>query len=235
MSDSVQEPVPSEPVSDVFARLADTPVELIEKLIESTEAVYTDLNKVRDSPYWGDLVFHQGAALRSLKQARAELDAFSSEAVGAHNAEAGVTVVTAVIDGDRHYAENAEDKVSLIARLLAPEDPSIACHLYVWDRRHDGARAGPYQQVRVVTAVDEQFGVLNYTEEGEDGELHSWHTYNAVPLADAPVLRFDRGSALTFPRDALLPVEQLRAALDEFTRTAALPESVQWQRARWGD
>lgn len=235
MSESVQEPAPSEPVSDVFARLADTPLELIDKLIEVTESTYTDLNKVRDNAYWGDLVFHQGAALRSLKQARAELDDFSSQALGARNTEIGVSVVTAVIDGNRHYAEKTEDKAALVDGMLAPDDPATACHLYVWDRPYDGQRAGPYQQIRVVTAAVEQLGVLNYTEESEDGELQSWHTYSATPSADAPQLRFDRASALTFPRNSLLPTEQLRAALNEFVRTAALPEAVAWQQARWSD
>jgi Immunity protein Imm1 len=106
----------------------------------------------------------------------------------------------------------------------------------VWDRPHENPDApGPYQQVRVVTDTEAEVGVLNFTEESEDGELQSWHTLNPYPMPEPPALRFDAGSALKFPRDAVLPFRDLRAALDEFTRTGERPQAVQWQTARWGD
>jgi hypothetical protein len=229
------EPEPTEPYAVVFARLADVPLDVVDKLIETTQAVYTDLNKVHGHPYWGDLVLHQGAALRSLNEARQCLDALRAEAVGARNTELGITVATAVIDGARYYAQTEDDKVTLVDRLLRPQNPAQACHLYVWDRPYDNDEvAGPYTQIRVVTETESELGVLNFTEETEDGELRSWHTRNPEPVADAPTLRFDAGSALAFPRDSLLPFADLRRALDEFTRSGERPDAVQWQQARWG-
>ncbi|MGW1676220.1 Imm1 family immunity protein [Saccharopolyspora sp. NPDC002376] len=237
MSNPAQvEPGPlEEPPAVVFARLADVPVDDLDKLIEATHEVYNDLNKVLGHPYWGDLVYHQGAAMKALKEARICMEGLRAEAVGARNTELGVTVTTAVVDGERHYAQTEDDKAELVDKVLRPQQPG-ASHLYVWDRPHQDAEApGPYLQVRIVTDVEGEVGVLNFTEETEDGEMTSWHTLNPTPSPEAPALPFDAGSTLKFPRNAVLPFRELRAALDEFTRTGQQPEAVQWQPARWGD
>lgn len=220
----------------VFARLADVPLEAVDKLIESTQAVYDDLNRVPGHPYWGDLVMHQGAAMRALTEARECLDALRSEATGARNTELGISVATAVVDGRRHYAHTDSEKQKVVDRLLHPEEPTRACHFCVWDRPHESDDIpGPFERIRVVTDPDAQLGVLNFTEELEDGELRSWHTHNPRPLADAPTLRFEKGSALTFPKDSLLAFEQLSAALLEFAHSGERPSAVDWQQARWGE
>ncbi|MDA3627935.1 Imm1 family immunity protein [Saccharopolyspora oryzae] len=237
MSNPAQvEPGPlGEPPAVVFARLADVPVDALDKLIEATHEVYDDLNKVLGHPYWGDLVYHQGAAMKALKEARICMEGLRAEAVGARNTELGVTVTTAVVDGERHYAQTEDDKAELVDKVLRPQQPG-ASHLYVWDRPHQDPEApGPYLQVRIVTDVEDEVGVLNFTEESEDGEMTSWHTLNPAPSPEAPALPFDAGSTLKFPRNAVLPFRELRAALDEFTRTGQQPEAVQWQPARWGD
>ncbi|MDA3647620.1 hypothetical protein LZ318_34705 [Saccharopolyspora indica] len=236
MSNPAQvEPGPLEPPAVVFARLADVPVDALDKLIEATHEVYDDLNKVLGHPYWGDLVYHQGAAMKALKEARICLEGLRSEAVGARNTELGVTVTTAVVGGERLYAQTEDDKAELVDKVLRPAQPGAA-HLYVWDRPHQDPEApGPYLQVRIVTDPEEEVGVLNFTEESEDGEMTSWHTLNPEPEPEAPALPFDAGSTLKFPRNAVLPFRELRAALDEFTRTGQRPEAVQWQTARWGD
>ncbi|KAA5831995.1 Imm1 family immunity protein [Saccharopolyspora hirsuta] len=236
MSNPAQvEPGPLEPPAVVFARLADVPVDALDKLIEATHEVYDDLNKVLGHPYWGDLVYHQGAAMKALKEARICLEGLRAEAVGARNTELGVTVTTAVVCGERFYAQTEDDKAELVDKVLRPPRPG-ACHLYVWDRPHQDPEApGPYLQVRIVTDPEQEVGVLNFTEESEDGEMTSWHTLNPDPSPEAPALPFDAGSTLKFPRNAVLPFRELRAALDEFTRTGQRPEAVQWQTARWGD
>lgn len=233
---SHHEPEPERTSAALFARLADVPLDAMDKLIETSEAVYTDLNEVAGHPYWGDLVYQQGSAVRALKEARTALEAFRAEAVGARNTELGVTVATAVIDGQRHYAHTTADKTALVDRMLRPSAPRSACHLYLWDRPYENEEfPGPYQQIRVVTDPEEKIGVLNFTEETEEGELRSWHTLNAQPLAGVPTLRFDQGSALAFPQDSVLRWEILRPALIEFAEAGSRPESVQWQQARWGD
>ncbi|GAA0514710.1 hypothetical protein GCM10011581_36040 [Saccharopolyspora subtropica] len=226
---------PLEPPAVVFARLADVPLDALDKLLETTHAVYDDLNRVLGHPYWADLVYHQGAAIKALKEARVSLEGLRAEAIGARNTELGITVTTAVVDGERHYAQTEDDKAALVDRVLRPQQPG-ACHLYVWDRPHvDPEAPGPYVQMRIVTDTEAEVGVLNFTEESEDGEMQSWHTLNPQPLPEAPALRFDAGSTLRFPRNAVLPFRDLRAALDEFTRTGQRPEAVRWQPARWGD
>lgn len=229
------EPGPLEPQAAVFARLTDVPLDVVDKLIETTQGVYADLNKVLGHEYWGDLVLHQGGAIRALQEARECFDALRSEAVGARNTELGVMIATGVLDGDRHYAQTGQDKTALVERLLRPEHPARARHLYAWDRPYESEEVpGPYRQVRLVTEPDSELGVLNYTEETEDGELLSWHTRNPEPVSEAPILRFDAGSALTFPRDALLSFGELRTALAAFAHDGERPDSVQWQQARWG-
>lgn len=228
------EPAPPEPPAVVFARLTDVPLDALGKLIETTESGYTDLNQVRGHPYWGDLVLQQGAALKALREAWQCLDALRAEAVGARNAELGVTVATAVVDGERHYAETTGEKRKLVERVLRPQEPTRACRMYVWDRPYeDDQLAGPYTQLRIVTDRESELGVLSFTEESEEGELRSWQTLNPQPVVDGPTLRFDGGSPLTFPSDSLLPFADLRNALTAFGEDGLRPESVQWQQARW--
>lgn len=220
----------------MFARLADVPVDVVDKLIETTNGVYADLNKIHGHPYWGDLVLHQGAALRALREARECLDALRAEAIGAGNTERGITVATGVVDGERHYAHADEDKTTLIERLLRPGAAGSATHLYAWDRPHEDDEApGPITGVRVVTDPESELGVLNFTEEADDGDLVSWHTCNSQPYDAAPTLRFDVGSALTFPRNSMIGFDHLRAALAEYARDGQRPPAVEWQKARWGD
>ncbi|MFR9728741.1 Imm1 family immunity protein [Saccharopolyspora sp. MS10] len=227
---------PVEPLAVVFARLADVPLDQLDKLIEVTNSAYGELNKIHGHPYWGELVLHQGAAAKALREARDCLDALRSEAVGARNTELGVTVATAVVDGQRHYATSSDDKAALVEKVLRPPNAGGAAHLYVWDRPYESDEiAGPYQQLRVVTDPEAEVGVLNYTEESEDGELTSWHTCNPRPLPAPPKLRFDLGSALLFPRDSVLPFRELRAGLLEHVVEGARPGAVQWQQARWGE
>ncbi|GAA2359166.1 hypothetical protein GCM10009854_42140 [Saccharopolyspora halophila] len=224
-----------EPPAVIFARLAEVGVDNIDKLIEDTRAIYDDLNKVLGHPYWGDLVFQQGAAMKALNEARLCLEGLQAEATGARNTELGVTVTTAVVGGERLYATSEEDKAELVEKVLRPGKPG-ACHLYVWDRPHaDPDVPGPYEQVRIVTDAENEVGVLNFTEEHDDGEMTSWHTHNPEPAPDAPALPFDAGSTLKFPRNAVLPFRELRAALDEFAKFGERPGSVTWQPARWGD
>lgn len=220
----------------VFARMADVPLDVVDKLLETTQGVYDDLNKVREHSYWGDLVLHQGAAMRALNEARECLDALRQTAVGARNTELGVLVATVVVDGDRHYAHSEDDKRSLVERALRPQEPARARHLYAWDRPYeDDEVPGPYERIRLLTDPESEVGVLNYTEETEDGELRSWHSLNPRPISDAPVLRFDAGSALTFPRDCVIGFDELAPALTEFLREGTCPTSLQWQQARWGE
>jgi hypothetical protein len=228
------EPPRPDPPAVVFARLTDVPLDALGRLIETTESGYADLNQVRGHPYWGGLVLQQGAALKALREAWQCLDALRAEAVGARNTELGIAVATAVVDGERYYAETAEDKRKLIERVLRPQEPARACHMYVWDRPYDNDQmAGPYTQVRIVTDPESELGVLNFTEESEEGELRSWQTLNPQPAVDGRTLRFDKGSPLTFPRDSLLPFADLRSALVAFGEGGERPDSVQWQQARW--
>ncbi len=223
-----------EPRAEIFTRLTDVPLDEVDKLIGHTEDAYADLNGVRGHDYWGDLVLRQGAAVRALREAREALTALRDEAVGARNAELGVLVATGVLDGQRRYAHDDDTKVELVDWLLSAEGGKASL-LYVWDRPHvDDEAAGPYVQVRAVVDAESRRGALVFTEEGEDGELTSWHTHTPLPAASAPELRFDVGSALIFPGDAVVSWEAVRTGLAEFARTGVRPDSVSWQPARWG-
>ena len=226
---------PLEPPAVVFARIAEVPLDALDELIEKTQAVYADLNQVKGHPYWGSLVFHQGSLSRALREARAAMEGLRAEATGARNTELGVTVTTAVLGEERNYAHSQGDKDKLVEQVLRTPGEG-ARHLYVWDRPHDNPEVpGPYQAMRVVVDSDAELGVLNFTEESDEGEIESWQTLNPEPIPDAPLLRFDAGSALRFPRECVLPYKNLRAALLEFTETGQMPEAVQWRPARWAD
>ncbi|WP_078492724.1 Imm1 family immunity protein [Streptomyces griseorubens] len=57
-----------------------------------------------------------------------------------------------------------------------------------------------------------------------------WTSGNPQPPSFNPELIEDPGSPSYYPREAAIPVAQVRAALEEFcrTRTGARPESVPW-------
>lgn len=231
-SSSEQQPGPPGNDAEVFARLADVPLAAMDELIERIRSAYGDLNRLQGHPYWGDLVLHQGAALRALGEARDCLDQFRAEAVGARNTELGITVLTAVIAGERRFAMTASQKSALIDQVLKPEEPERARMLFLWDRpleSDDGVQ--PYEQIRLVTSGEAELGALNFVSETDDGELRSWQTRNGKP-SDVR-LRFDLGSPLTFPADSALPLTELRTALEEFAETGQRPDRVQWQSARW--
>ncbi|MET9225011.1 Imm1 family immunity protein [Lentzea sp. NPDC003310] len=78
--------------------------------------------------------------------------------------------------------------------------------------------------------VDNGFGALHYVgPDGDTDEFGYWVTQATEPAEDAPTLYVDRDNKTEFPRDAVIPLDQVRAALLEFQRTGSRPTCVRWQ------
>ncbi|HEV2782124.1 MAG TPA: Imm1 family immunity protein [Actinophytocola sp.] len=77
----------------------------------------------------------------------------------------------------------------------------------------------------LVVTVRESWGALYY----RGNDHRAWITENPQPSPDAPVLIFDDQAPADFPADAVLPVDQIRAAVEEYVHTGERPTCVRWR------
>jgi hypothetical protein len=78
--------------------------------------------------------------------------------------------------------------------------------------------------------------VLVVTVSGDCGALYyrgsdrrAWITHNPQPTPDSPRLLFDAEAPADFPAEAAIPVETIRAAVEEYLETGARPTRMPWR------
>jgi Immunity protein Imm1 len=76
-------------------------------------------------------------------------------------------------------------------------------------------------------------GGAAYYRDIPDGVVHGWVTRNAHPFPDPPVLAFSAQGGTAFPSDAVIGLDELRAAIEEFLITGSRPRCVAWQESEW--
>jgi hypothetical protein len=81
----------------------------------------------------------------------------------------------------------------------------------------------------LVLVVSRGWGGAYYRDRDDTGKIHAWITHNPQPSGDAPTLLYDDQAPANFPVDAVLPVDQLRRAVEEYLRTGQRPTCVQWR------
>jgi Immunity protein Imm1 len=77
----------------------------------------------------------------------------------------------------------------------------------------------------LVVTVCGSWGALYYR-----GHNHrAWITDNPQPSPDAPALLYDDQAPADFPADAVISVDQIRAAVEEYLKTGERPTCVPWR------
>ncbi len=77
----------------------------------------------------------------------------------------------------------------------------------------------------LVETVNGQWGAAYFR--GPD--RRAWITCAASPPSDPPGLLYDPYNESTFPADAVMRVDELRAVIEEYLRTGQRPTCAQWQ------
>jgi len=76
-------------------------------------------------------------------------------------------------------------------------------------------------------------GGAAYYRDMPNGVVNGWVTHNPHPISDAPVLAFSAQGGTSFAPDAVIDLDDLRQALDEFLSTGRRPRCVAWQESEW--
>jgi hypothetical protein len=106
------------------------------------------------------------------------------------------------------------------------DDVSVGLGLYVvyaQDITLPHPRGWSPENLLAVSVDDEGWGAAYYRHENSP-----WIARNPHPATDAPALMFDSEAGTDFPTDAVFPLDQIRAAVQEYLRTGQRPRSVQW-------
>jgi hypothetical protein len=79
------------------------------------------------------------------------------------------------------------------------------------------------ENLLAVSVDDEGWGAAYYRDENSP-----WIDRNPRPAVEAPALEFDSEAGTDFPTDAVFPLDQIRAAVQEYLRSGERPRNVQW-------
>lgn len=126
-----------------------------------------------------------------------------------------------LMDGTRPVVYRADEFDQLTDEILARNGEY---RLYAQDMRplHEERRVA--ETVLVVMVLDGWTGAYF---RGPD--RRAWITHTMQPPARPVELIYDTFTDSTFPADAVIPVDQLRAVVDEYLATGDRPTCVQWQ------
>ncbi|HEY8374417.1 MAG TPA: Imm1 family immunity protein [Pseudonocardiaceae bacterium] len=121
--------------------------------------------------------------------------------------------------------------------VLDQPHPGWPSFLYTWDRPcrswRDGEEAYPSQRMRIVTDPVAGVGAINLITDDPTAP-GVWDTYTPEPIPDAPTLLLDPQGPIPFRSSAVLPLEQIRAAVWQFIREEERrPTVVAWQGAEY--
>lgn len=141
--------------------------------------------------------------------------------------------VTAIIGEQMYYAYDEDQLTSLLDVVFEEPHSGWAGRLAAWS--DDMARSGsaPDHRLRVSVDLATGWAALNFLQEApETAHWEGWNTYNDAFPAQAPELAFGR-SSFTFPQSASMPVQQARAAVEEYCHQGEQPTSVKWREASY--
>ena len=138
-----------------------------------------------------------------------------------------MNTITAIIDGEMWYAYTEPELAGLLRAVLDQPHAGWAGSLAAW-----GDQPGSEDhRLRVSTDLETGWGAINFLQHSPaTSSWNSWETFNSTVPADAPELPFGKG-AFTFPRNASLPLDKVREAVEEYCRNCRLPTCVKWQEA----
>ena len=130
-------------------------------------------------------------------------------------------------DVRRRRVFDAGDFDQLVEEVLVDGGGVVQRAIYAQDMTIQHPRGWVPDTVLVVTTC-EDWGALYFRSHEA---RNTWISHNARPPADAPVLVFDEQAPASFPEDAVIPVDQIRAALREYLETGQRPTRVAWRES----
>lgn len=129
------------------------------------------------------------------------------------------------------------DLDALLARLVEREQPHPA-QIVARERPTVGPRNQPDTLIKLAVAGTGKVGALLFVSpeswaEPAEGDTSTgiYVTRAETAAPDAPTLFIDKATGTPFPADAVLPVERIHEALEEFRQTGERPSCVDWQES----
>jgi hypothetical protein len=139
-------------------------------------------------------------------------------------------LTASLTNGIARVAHGMPEAVELIDKVLTINHDRWETTLFVGDIEFHSSKAGPVpnHQFRVSVATAHGLAALNYMDNDDPGMpiANSYNPRRPVPDVD---LIFNGTTGAVFPRTALIPISQARAALLEWIETRKRPTSVEWR------
>ncbi|GDY33642.1 Imm1 family immunity protein [Gandjariella thermophila] len=128
-------------------------------------------------------------------------------------------------------ARSFEDLDRIVGQIAAVEQANPPV-LVAQERPKYGPRRKPDHQIKIDLNGWAQVGAISYVGPAPDapeGAIGSWVTRADREIEAAPTLYLDKATRTEFPRNAVLPLDLVRQALQEFRETGERPSCVGWQ------
>ncbi|HEX5407933.1 MAG TPA: Imm1 family immunity protein [Pseudonocardiaceae bacterium] len=120
--------------------------------------------------------------------------------------------------------------INLVDEVLTTNHVDWETTLSVGDVEFHSSKSGPLpnHQFRVSVSTVYEVAALNYMD-NDDPVMHIANSYNPHrPLPDVDLI-FNGTTGAVFPRTALIPISQARAALLEWLETRVRPTCIEWR------
>lgn len=140
-------------------------------------------------------------------------------------AERSATLLSSNTTGRQVFS--AQDFSRLVDEALNDGGGVVQRAIYAQDITVPHPRGWVPETVLVVTTCGD-WGALYYRSREPRG---IWISHNNQPPPDAPELVFDDQAPASFPVDALIPVDQIRATVEEYLATGQRPTRAAWRES----
>ncbi|MGH3625350.1 MAG: Imm1 family immunity protein [Sciscionella sp.] len=120
--------------------------------------------------------------------------------------------------------------LSTPAAVLSDPRLHYSAYFYVGDKpAYDDTALGKIADAWLRVGVYQSHGGVFFCDQsGRAGQDWAWAALAPEPRQDTPTVYFDQDAETTFPPQAVMPLNQLRAVVLEWLETGEQPRSVQW-------
>jgi hypothetical protein len=138
-------------------------------------------------------------------------------------AERSATLLRSEVAGREVFG--AEDFGRLVDTVLMDGGGVVQRAVYAQDITGRHLRGWVPETVLVVTTCDE-WGALYFRD-----PQGIWISHNTQPSPDSPELVFDDQAPASFPPSAVIPMDEIRAAVQEYLDTGQRPTHLSWRES----
>lgn len=120
---------------------------------------------------------------------------------------------------------HADDFGQLVDAVLVDGGGVVQRAVYAQDITRPRPRGWVPETVLVITTCD-NWGALYFRD-----QQGVWISHNRQPPPDAPELVFDDQAPAVFPDDAVIPVDDIRSAVQRYLETGQRPTHLAWRES----